>query len=138
MAVRRIVRMCVVLLAGMLGCAVTLSGIFSALAVDVHFNPVLSILYCALPILSLPLFLLAFVFRKLIALQAIFAVAYLGVYSALNWRTCASLDYCGSVASTVLMTLRAPSALSFFAVAILGFAATFLDRKQAAVVRAEK
>jgi hypothetical protein len=127
MTLRRIVQLCFVLLAGVVSFAVTLFGIASAMAVDMHFNPLLSILYWFLPIISLPVFLLGFVLRKLVAFQAILAIAYLAVYSALNWRTCTSLGYCGSIASTVLMTLRTHSVLAFFAVAVFSFAAMGLD-----------
>jgi len=138
MTVRRKVQLCLVFLACLLSCAVTFFGIYLAMAVDVHFNPLLSILYCALPILSLPVFLLTFVFRKLAALQPILAFAYLAVYSALNWRTCSSLGYCGSVASTVLMTLRSHSALAYFAVALLSIAPARLDRTAPPPAQAKK
>lgn len=129
MTVRRILQLSLVFLAGLLSCAVMFFGIYSAMAVDVHFNPLLSILYCALPILSLPVFLLTFVFRKLAALQAILAFAYLAVYSALNWRTCSSLGDCGSVADTFLLTCRTHSVLAFFAAAIFSIAALVADKQ---------
>ncbi len=138
LTMHRIFQVCIVLLAGLLSFAVTLFGMYSAVAIDVHFNAMLSILYCVLAILSLPVFLLALAFRKLIALQAILAIAYLAVYSALNWRTCAALGYCSSIASTVLATLKTRSALAFFAAAFLSIAATLVSRKQPALQRAEK
>jgi hypothetical protein len=138
MTVRRMVQVCLVLAAGFLSCVVSLFGVASAMGVDVHFNPVLSMLYCVLPILSLPLFLLAFIIRKLVALQAILAIGYVAVYAALNWRTCASFGYCGSVASTVLQALRTHSVIAFFAAAILSIAAMYLARTEPSVARAGK
>jgi hypothetical protein len=138
MTVRRIVQLSFVLLAGLLSFAVTLFGIASARAIDWHFNPLLSILYSALPILCLPACLLSLMFRKLIALEAILAIAYLADYSALNWRTCSSLGHCGSIASTVLMTLGTRSALAYFAVAILAIAVIRLERSRPPAARAKK
>jgi hypothetical protein len=55
------------------------------------------------------------------------AMAYLVVYSMLNWRTCAAFGYCGSVASTVLETLMTRSASCYFEVALFSFAAVIVD-----------
>jgi hypothetical protein len=129
MAVRRIGWLGLLGFAGWLSYAVTAHGVGSAAGIDLRFNPTLSFLYCALAILSFPVFLFALAFRKLAALQPIFAIAYLAVYSALNWRTCASLGDCGSVPETVLLTLRTHSALAFFAVAICSLAALVMDNK---------
>jgi len=132
MKLRRIVQLSLALFAGLLSFAVTLYGVHAARAIDFHFNPAWSILYCLLPIFSLPVFLLGLVYRKLVGCQAVFAVIYLAVYSELNWRTCASLGYCGSLASTVLMTLRTHAVLAFFAAAILSVALARLNRRQRA------
>jgi hypothetical protein len=138
MTLRRIAQLCFVLLAGVVSFAVTMAGVASAMAIDMHFNPLLSILYWFLPIMSLPVFLLGFVLRKLVTLQAILALAYLAVYSALNWRTCSSLGSCGSIASAVLMTLRTRAVLAFFAVAILSLAVMALDRGGSSTASTEK
>lgn len=117
--------------AGLFSCVVTAYGLRSALGIDIHFDPVLSTLYLALPILSLPVFFLARPFRKLALLQPILAIAYLAAYSALNWRTCASFGFCSSVSATVLLTLRTHSVLAFFAAAILSIATVVTDAKTA-------
>ncbi len=122
MAKQRIGWPALTVLAGFLSLVVTAYGMRAAIGIDIHFNPVLSTLYFVLPILSFPLFLLARAFRRLFLLQPILALAYLAVYSALNWRTCASFGYCGSVAATVLLTFRTHSVLAFFVVAILSIA----------------
>ena len=102
-------------------------GAYSAYSVDFRQNSVLTSLYCLLPVLSFPVFL--FVRRPLrsATLLAIMAAVYLPVYSMLDWRTCSALGYCGTVASTVLETLRTPTVLAFFGVAILSFAAMLVD-----------
>jgi hypothetical protein len=126
MTIRTIGSLVLTISAGLLSFAVMAHGVFSAVVIDTRFNPVLSVLYCVLPILSFPLFLLAQIFRKLIALQAILALAWLPVYSALNWRACASHGYCTGVAATVWMTVTTKPVLAFFGVVLLSAAALAL------------
>jgi hypothetical protein len=114
-------------LAGILSAAVTLYGMYSANSVDFRQNTVLTSLFCLLPILSFPVFLLVRPARRSTAMLAMLAIAYLAVYSRLDWRTCAELGYCGSVASTVLETLRTRPVLEYFGVAIFSFAALLVD-----------
>jgi len=120
-----------VLIAGalLLGVLLVAQGLRSIYGMDFHENPLLSIAYCALPFLALPTLLFALRRRLLAVVPALLAAIYLAVYSALNWRTCAADGYCGSVASTVLMTLRTPSVLVYLAVAILSIAGASLGRK---------
>ncbi len=122
--------LCIVVLnvaAQVLGCVVTLYGLLAVHGIDFRQNPVLSVLYCALPLLSLPACVLALFVRKLALLLAVFAVIYLTVYSALDWRTCAALGYCGTVTATILTTFETRAVLAYFAMAICGFSATGLD-----------
>ena len=88
-------------------------GVYSAWSIDFRMNPVLSFLYCALPILSFPL--VARIRRGRIPAWwlSIAACLYLIVYSMLNWRSCSAHDYCGSVAGTVFLTLKTPPMLGF-------------------------
>ncbi|MGA9063538.1 MAG: hypothetical protein WB341_17985 [Terracidiphilus sp.] len=129
MRIRRFGSLVLTVLAGFLGCIITGYGLLAVRGIDFHQDTVLSIFYCALPLLSLPVFFLAIQWRKLIPLQAILAIAWLAVYSALNWRTCAALGYCGSVASTVLLTLRTHSVLAYFGMAICSLAAIALRHR---------
>jgi hypothetical protein len=122
-------RVLLLLLAGCFSCVVSLHALWSAISIDYRFFPVLSFLYCALPLLSFPVFLLALAFRKLVVLQAIFAVAWLPVFAALNWRTCAETGYCGSIAATVIRSLMFRFTLAFFAAAICSVAAAALRRR---------
>ena|GEM_PF-3127934 len=84
--------------------------------------------YCALPLLSLPLYLLALVARRLLLLQALLVLAYIPPYAALNWRTCAELGFCGSVASVVLVTIATSKVLLFWGVALCSVAAFVVER----------
>ena len=105
-------------------------GLLSIYGMDFHEDPLLSVAYCALPLLAIPALICALRWRKLIVIPALFAVIYLAVYSALNWRTCASAGYCGSMASTVLMTLKTHAALAYLGVAILSIVAISMQRKR--------
>jgi hypothetical protein len=121
-----------VLIAGaiLLGLFLVAYGFSAIYGMDFHENPFLSIAYCALPFLALPALLLGLRWRGLAVVPALLAVTYLAVYSALNGRTCGSVGDCGSMASTVLTTLRTHSAIAFFGAAILSFAAASLKHKQ--------
>jgi hypothetical protein len=124
---RTLLRIGLTWIAGFLSFAVLDRGLFWALRIDVRVNPVLSILFCALPILSFPVFLVGFLFRKAAVIQPILAVAFIAVYAVLNWRTCSAPGYCSSVSSVVLMTLTTPVSMAFFAVAITSVAAVVLN-----------
>lgn len=119
----RVSRAVLVLLAALFCCAVTLFGVRAAGVIDFRFNTALSILYCALPLLSLPVLLLAQAFRRVLPLLAALPIAHLAVYAALNWRTCSAAGYCGTVAAIVLITLRTAVMKQFFAAAICAVAA---------------
>jgi hypothetical protein len=129
MTMRKSSRKMLTILAGISSCLLTLDGLASVLGMDLRQNTALSVAYCALPLLSLPLYLLALAVRKLLPLQAILALAYILVYSALNWRTCAALGYCGSVASVVLMTAATTKVLLFCGVALCSLTAFALERR---------
>lgn len=114
--------------AGIFSCLLTLYGLAAVRGIDLRQDTVLSAAYCVLPLLSLPLYLLALFVRRLLPLQAILVLAYIPVYSALNWRTCADLGYCGSVASVVLMTIATSKVLLFWGVALSSMAAFAVER----------
>jgi hypothetical protein len=128
MTFRRTGTLILTVLAGILSCMVTLHGIDSATAVDFRFSPALSSLYCVLPISSFPAYLLARKFRWLAMLQLILAIAYLPVYSALNWRSCSSLDVCTSVTATVILTLKTHAALLFFGAAVCSATVLLMEK----------
>jgi hypothetical protein len=123
---RTFLRILLSLLAGVLSFTVMRWGLYSAISVDFRMNPVQTILYCALAILCFPLFVIIRLLRKPEWWLWIAACAYLVVYSALDWRSCAAMGICGSVAGTVWQTLKTHSALAFFGAAIASSAATVL------------
>jgi hypothetical protein len=114
-------------LAGILSAWVTLYGVYSASRIDFRQNPILTGLYCFLPLLSFPVFLLVRPAERSAIVLATFALGYVGVYSALSWRTCSELGYCGSVASTVIEIVCTRVALAYIAVAVLRFVAQLVD-----------
>ena len=114
--------------AGVFSFLLTLYGLAAVRGLDLRQNTVLSVVYCALPLLSLPLYLLALAVRKLLPLQAVLVLAYIPVYSALNWRTCAELGYCGSIASVVIATIMTSKVLLFWGVALSSAAAFVVER----------
>ena len=115
--------------AGIFSCLLALYGMAALRGLDLRQNTLLSVAYCALPLLSLPLFLLALEVQKLLPLQAFLLLAYIPVYSALNWRTCAELGYCSSIASVALMTIATSKVLLFWGVALSSLAAFVVERR---------
>jgi len=103
------------ILAGILSFAVMGWGIYSTLSIDFRPNPVLTFFYCVLPILSFPVYLLLLAFRRAAVLPAILAIAWLPVYTAMNWRSCTALGLCGGIGSTVMMTLTTPVMMAYMA-----------------------
>jgi hypothetical protein len=95
-----------------------------------HRSP-LPIIFSLLPMASFPIFVFGFWrFRQSVMLHCILAVAYLGVYSAMDWRTCAEHGICGSVASTVADALKTHPVEATFAVALLNLAVLLLNPKR--------
>src|SRR5437868_2360120 len=94
MTIRGIIWAVLLSLAGILSAGVTILGIASSLGIDIRQDPILSVLYCALPVLCFPVFLLVRPPRRAAAVLALMSLLYLGVYSALIWRTCLALRYC--------------------------------------------
>jgi hypothetical protein len=109
---------------------VTAHGVYSYLGADLARDMLEMSLYCALPLLSFPVFLLSFKsLRWSVAMHWILAVAYLTVYSALDWQTCSDAGYCQGVTQTVLKTATARPVEAAFAVAVFNSAALLMRRK---------
>jgi hypothetical protein len=117
------------ILSGIFSGALTVYGLAAVIGMDLRQDTVLSVAYCALPLLSLPLYLFALSVRWLLPLQVILVLIYIPVYSALNWRTCAELGYCGSVASVLLMTMTTARVLLFCVVGVCSLAAFAVERR---------
>lgn len=89
-------------------------------------------LYCVLPMLSFPVFLLSkWQPRLSIALHWVLAFGYLAVFSALDWRTCSELEHCSGVAATALAALTTLPVEITFAVAIANLAVSAITRRAA-------
>lgn len=115
---------------GILCMFVSMRGLYAFWAIDLRADTILSVLFCALPTLSIVVFLFARLPWPEVSLHAAIAFGYLATYSALNWRTCAALGYCGSVRSTILETARTHPAEAAFGVMILAAAAICLDDRR--------
>jgi hypothetical protein len=109
---------------------VTAHGVYSYLGADFALDKLAMGLYCALPLLCFPVFLLSFKsLRWSVTLHWMLAAAYLAVYSVLDWRTCSDSGYCDGVIHTVLQTFLAWPVEAAIAVAALNLAALISQRK---------
>jgi hypothetical protein len=115
--------------AGVFSFLLVLYGLAAVRGIDLRQNTLLPFAYCVLPLLSLPVYLLTLGVRKLLPLQAVLVLAYIPVYSALNWRSCAELGYCGSVASVVLTTITTSKVMLYWGVALCSLAAFVVERR---------
>ena len=127
MTTRSMAWMALMLVGCTLSALITLQGLYIAQRIDFRLNTVLTTTYCLLPILCFPMFFFLRRARRA-ALLFVFACAFWAAFSALNWRTCAELAYCGSVASTVLNTLTTKGVLAFFGIVAVAFALARIDR----------
>jgi hypothetical protein len=127
MTVRGIIWVVLLALAGIVSAGVTVRGVWSAMSIDLNQDTLLSLVYCVLPILCFPVFLLIRPPRRSAILLSLMALTYLGAYSALNWRTCSELGYCESLPAIVMQTLSTNMVLGFFAVVILSLTALLVD-----------
>jgi hypothetical protein len=110
------------ILTGVLSLEVTLHAIYAAWAIDLRADPLVTYSYCISPGLMFLVFLLVRPPRAKAALLWLLAAGYLLTASVLNWRTCAELGYCSTVASTVIETFRTKPVSAAFAVALLSSA----------------
>jgi len=127
MTLRAIIWVVLLSLAGIISAGVSLYGAYSALGIDFRQDSLLSGLYCGLPLLCFPVFLLVRPQNRSTFLLSLMALTYLGAYSALNWRTCSELGYCQSLLETVMQTLSTNVVLAFFTVVILNLIAILVD-----------
>ena len=127
MRVRGIAWLSLMTISGILCASVTIYGTASAIGIDLRQNQVLAGLYCVLPFLAFPAFILVKSARMSAATLAICACGYLIVYSTLSWRTCSELGYCVSIAGTVTEIFQTRKVLAYFAAALVRIVALFLD-----------
>jgi hypothetical protein len=127
MTIRGIIWAVLLALAGVLSVGVSVRGVWSAMSIDLRQDTVLSLVYCAMPVLCFPVFFLVRPASRSTFLLSLMALTFLGTYSALNWRTCSELGYCESVIATTMQTLSTNVVLAFFAVVILNLIALLVD-----------
>lgn len=127
MTIRGIIWAVLLALGAVLSIGVSLYGAYSAIRIDLRQDTLLSCLYCGLPLLCFPVFLLVRPQSRSAFVLSLMALTYLGAYSALNWRTCSELGYCDSMLATVMMTLSTNVVLAFFSVVILQLTALLVD-----------
>jgi hypothetical protein len=113
--------------AAILSAGVSLYGIYAAIAIDLRLDTALTLIYCALPVLCFPVFLVVRPASRSAFVLSLMALTYLGAYSALNWRTCSELGYCESIVATVMQTMSTNIVLAFFGVVILTLIAQLVD-----------
>ena len=127
MTIRGIIWAVLLAIAAVLAAGVSVHGVWSAMSIDLRQDTVLSVVYCAMPVLCFPVFFLVRPASRSTFLLSLMALTFLGAYSTLNWRTCSELGYCDSVIATVMQTLSTNMVLAFFAVVILNLIALLVD-----------
>lgn len=116
---------------GILCMMVSFRGVLSVYGMDFRINPIISTIYCTLPTLSILVFALMKRPRAEFLAHLAIAVGYLASFSFLNWRTCAELGYCSTVAATVWETFRIRPVLYAWGVVLLALLAIVMDLKRA-------
>lgn len=127
MTIRGIIWAVLIALAAVLSAGVSVHGIWSAMSIDLRQDTLLSLAYCAMPVLCLPVFLLVRPLSRSTFALSLMALTFLGTYSVLNWRTCSELGYCQSIVATVMQTLSTNIVLGYFVVVILNLIALLVD-----------
>jgi hypothetical protein len=127
MTIRGIIWGVLLCLAAVLSAGVSVHGVWAAISIDLRQDTALSLVYCAMPVLCFPVFLLVRSASRSAFVLSLMALTFLGSYSALNWRTCSEIGYCQSVIATVLQTLSTNVVLAFFTVVILNLIALLVD-----------
>jgi hypothetical protein len=131
MTIRRAAVIVHLVLTGIGSALLSLYGIYVYAGANLNLDTLPMSLYCFLPMLSFPAFLLSFRYRRSsVALHCTMAVVYCAVFSMLNWRFCSELGICSSVAATVLETIATPPALLTLGVAILNFASLSIGNEK--------
>ena len=115
--------------AGACALFVTIRGFLGAYGIEFRTDTLISTLYVAFPCSSFFIFFFARRTRVEVVLHALIALGYLGSFSFLNWRTCASFGYCTTVADTVFTTLAARPVLAAFGVVAFSAAALLIANR---------
>jgi len=126
MTIRSIASITLTVAGAVLSAVVSVHGVYTAVRMDWHRDTVLTAAYCLLPTLCFPVFLLVRHARRAALVMGLLICGFVAAYSALSWRTCAELGYCGSVVSTVVLTLKTLPTLAFLAVAAISLVLSVL------------
>jgi hypothetical protein len=132
MTIRGIIWAVLLAVAAVLSLGISMRGVWAAMSIDLRQDTVLSLVYCAMPILCFPVLFLVRPASRSTFLLSLMALTFLGSYSALNWRTCSEMGYCESILATVMQTLSTNIVLGFFAVVILNLIALLVDDHKSA------
>ena len=116
-------------LTGILCMMVSFRGGLSVYGMDFRINPIISVIYCALPTVSILVFALVKRPRPEFIAHLTIAVGYLASFSFLNWRTCAAVGYCTTVSATVWETFLIRPVLYAWGVVLLAVFAILMDLK---------
>ena len=127
MTIRGIIWAVLLALGGILSAWVSIFGLIAAFRIDLRQDTLLSLCYCGLPALCLPVFLFVRPPRRAAFFLSLMALTYLGAFSALSWRTCSELGYCQGLLATVMQTLSTNRVLAYFAVVIASLLAQLAD-----------
>ena len=114
---------------GLSSAFVSLHGFYGVYGIDFRRDTLVSVLYCIFPVLSFFIFLFVKAAKCELSLYIVIAIGYLTTFSMLNWRTCAEMGYCGTVASTVLETLETKPVLAAFAVVLCALLAILIGSR---------
>jgi hypothetical protein len=131
MTIRGIIWAVLLACAAVISIGVSIYGVYSAMRIDLRQDTALTCLYCGLPLLCFPVFILIRPQSRSAFILSLMALTYLGAYSALNWRTCSELGYCQGLTETVMMTLSTNVVLAFFGVVILQLIGLLMDDRSA-------
>jgi glucan phosphoethanolaminetransferase (alkaline phosphatase superfamily) len=127
MKIRRIAPFFIRAIVGIGSLLLSLYALYVYSGLNLRQDPVPLSLYCLLPLLSFPVYLLGvWRLRASVVAHWASAVIYLAAYSALDWRVCSELGYCQSLLATVLETTTARPVEAMFAVATLNLIALLL------------
>jgi hypothetical protein len=129
MTERQLIRFGLNGISGFLSFAVMGYGLYSAIRIDVRFDPVPSMLYYILPVACFPVFAFGFAWKKAAILQGILALAYVIVYAVLSWRQCSSFGYCTSIASIFFLVFKTKQTLAFLGTAVASLVAMWIGER---------
>jgi hypothetical protein len=132
MTIRGILWVVLLCFAAILSAGVSIHGVWSAMSIDLQQDTLLGLVYCAMPVLCFPVFLIVRPTSRSTFVLSLMALTFLGTYSALNWRTCSELGYCRSVLAIILQTVSTNVVLAFFTVVILNLIALLVDDHKSA------